>query len=93
MGLGLRSSDVEEFLVDEEAINVAVDNHKRLSRYHWEDIIKLEEGQPLILFLLNSEFTEMFDGYFVNVKKSQHKSKRGGNEIRIAGQPYIVIQA
>ena len=34
MGLGLRSSDVEDFLVDEEAINVAVDNHKRLSRYH-----------------------------------------------------------
>ena len=92
MGLGLRSSDVEEFLVDEEAINVAVDNHKRLSRYHWEDIIKLEEGQPLILFLLKSEFTEMFDGYF-STWKSQHKSKRGGNEIRIAGQPYIVIRA
>ena len=44
IGLGLRSSATEDVLVDSDAANLKVTDAARLSRMHWEDILRVNEG-------------------------------------------------
>ena len=40
MGMGLRSSTVDDSLLDEDARLAETTDAKRLSRYHWEDLLR-----------------------------------------------------
>ena len=43
LGRGLRSSRADNLFVDDEAFNVETTDVRRLSRYHWEDLLPKRE--------------------------------------------------
>ena len=49
----MRSTTNESDLTDDDAVNIETTNQKRLSRCHWEDIIKYSLGQKLALYFRN----------------------------------------
>ena len=54
MGLGLRSSKPkEESVFDNEDLMAKTTNIKRLSRYHWEDLLSLKPGGNIVLYCSN----------------------------------------
>eukprot|EP00560_Eucampia_antarctica_P008311 CAMPEP_0197825644 /NCGR_PEP_ID=MMETSP1437-20131217/2695_1 /TAXON_ID=49252 ORGANISM="Eucampia antarctica, Strain CCMP1452" /NCGR_SAMPLE_ID=MMETSP1437 /ASSEMBLY_ACC=CAM_ASM_001096 /LENGTH=331 /DNA_ID=CAMNT_0043425733 /DNA_START=250 /DNA_END=1242 /DNA_ORIENTATION=- len=54
IGLGLRSSKPkEESIFDNEALMAETTNIKRLSRYHWEDLLSLKTGGDVVLYCSN----------------------------------------
>jgi hypothetical protein len=54
IGLGLRSAVLADSLDDDEAYNVDTTNEKRLSRFHWEDVLRLKVGENIIVFFKNN---------------------------------------
>ena len=45
-----RSAASESDLVDDDAVLIQTTNQKRLSRCHWEDILKYSPGQKLAIY-------------------------------------------
>lgn len=50
IGLGLRSALNEDVLVDEEAYTLKTTDAKRLSRMNWEDLLRVKEGDQVIVY-------------------------------------------
>ena len=48
--LGLRSGIEDLSLVDNAAATLATTDAKRLLRIHWEDILRLQEGDRLLIY-------------------------------------------
>ena len=60
IGLGLRSDAREDLLSDEDARLCNVTDARRLSRYHFEDLVRVQEGVRLVLYLrLNQRATKL----------------------------------
>ena len=62
IGLGLRSTQEPISLDDDDALACSVTSHRRLSRCHFEDVVGLQKGDPLVLYF--REDTETLDGLF-----------------------------
>ena len=85
----LRSSTPDISLDDDEAASVAVTSHRRLSRCHFEDIVVLQSGDPLVLYVKNDKtaLDELFKKTDLRaVSKSQRKDKIGGGSQNSRGK-------
>ena len=53
IGLRLRSSANKDVLVDTDALDLKVTDAARLSRMHWEDILRVNEGRMVVVYFRN----------------------------------------
>ena len=96
IGLGLRSTQEPISLDDDDALACSVTSHRRLSRCHFEDVVGLQKGDPLVLYFRKD--AETLDGLFrkTDVRRiaaSQRKDRVGGETIKLAGVDYLVVKA
>jgi hypothetical protein len=60
IGLGLRSDTKDDIFVDDDARLCRVTDIRRLSRYHFEDILRVQaDGRLVLYFLLNRKGTNV----------------------------------
>ncbi len=95
LGLGLCSSLDNDVVVDEEAYNIEITDTKHLSCMHWEDILRVKQGDQVVLyFRKNSSFLkESFANVPLHVAKQQKQAKIAGGEVRINGINFYVLRA
>ena len=56
IGLGRKSAARDDLLVDEDANAFSITDARRLSRYHFEDVLRVQLDHPLVLyFCLNTK--------------------------------------
>ena len=49
LGHGSRSMRRDVNLVDDDAANLETTNSSRLSRKHWEDMLRMQDGESVVL--------------------------------------------
>ena len=95
LGLGLRSGIKDLSLVDNDAVTLVTTNTKRLSRLHWEDILRLQEGDGLLIhFKRHSLLVE--DRFSLAPKDARVRQKMmglGGDVVRLDGSNVVVLCA
>ena len=94
MGLGLQSRADKDLLVDNEALTLATTNIKRLSYLQFEDILKLQVDDQLVLH--DRKEQDFIRCRFANipniVAKAQRKSKVAGNTVAINDEQFLCIK-
>ena len=101
LGLGLRSDARDDLLIDEDARLCNVTDQRRLSRCHFEDLLRLQSGARLVLYLkTNSRSTNVcpslvlkpFDGKLWDAAQLQRDASVGGDITTLAGKKYVVLK-
>ena len=105
-GMGLRSGTSPDLLVDESAYRMRTTKVKRLSRVHWEDVIQLKEGTPVVLYIAHE--SDLVRKKVATVQRKmvrdeernmspQQRADRGDNKagetISLSGRKYICLRA
>ena len=104
IGLGLRLDAREDLLLDEDARVCNVTDARRLSRYHFEDLLRVQEGVRLVLYLrANKRGTKLVapllaipfegEGQPWSVAEAQCSAGSAGNITSIGGGRYLVVTA
>ena len=90
-----RLSVNESDLLDNETVQIATTNQKRLSRCHWEDMLKYSPGQKLAIYFRND--SDLLDAQFASVpnkaKTMQIKNGIGGQLVTISSKQFVVLKA
>ena len=92
LGLGLRSTMAADSLIDDEAYNIETTNEKRLSRYHWEDVLRLREGEPVVVYFnKDQDLQGRFASKPLDAAVTQKRSGIGGQLTTINGRKFIAL--
>jgi len=101
IGLGRRSEARDNLLVDEDARVCNVTNARRLSRYHFEDLLRVQTETRLVLYLrLNQRSTNLagpllkkpFEGKPWDIALKQRTSGSAGDVVSLSGVKYLVVK-
>ena len=97
MGLGLRSSQPkDDSFFDNDALVANTTNHKRLSRYHWEDLLHLNGGDNVVIMVSTLQkwmkTTKMKLAPW-HAAKIQREAGIAGEEQVIAGEKFYALKA
>ena len=96
MGLGLRSSIDEDPIIGEEAYNLTTTDAKRLSRLHWEDLLRVNENSDIVIYWRKAADQSQFADYPREAAKMQPKVKESGrlkNEVKLNRADFYVTRA
>ena len=94
-GRASRSTIAESDLFDDDAVELSTTNQKRLSRCHWEDMLRYLPGQKLAIYFRNDPelLNDTFNKVPNKAKLIQKKKGIGGQFVTIASQKFIVLKA
>ena len=95
MGLGLRSSQDADLLVDADAASLETTDVRRLSRHQFEDILGTKAGEPVLLYFLKDSADALahLSGRHTEAAKQQRIAKIGGISVRMNKQAWVCIKA
>ena len=81
-------------MVDDDAANLKVTDAARLSRLHWEDVLRVNEGGGVVVYFRHdvAMLREVFENY---PKKAALKQKDmgAGHIAQLNGKKFLVLKA
>ena len=96
-GLVTRSSAKgEDLFLDEDARTAETTDVKRLSRYHWEDIVNLQGGDNIVLFVsIKQKWMKTTKMGLVPLQASREQLQLGvaGQTFQIGSRPFYALKA
>ena len=81
---------------DDDAIACVVTSYHRLSICHFEDVLQMQCGNNLVLYIKKDAYTLdllFCNMRFRNIAKAQHMEQVSGETIKIARVNFLVIKA
>ena len=95
IGRGLRSTSEALSLVDYDAATLTTSDAKRLSRYHWEDLLGVQVNDGVIIYFRKG--SSVLDGRFRGKPKQAFDQQKrlgiGGETVKLNGINFLVLRA
>ena len=82
-------------LLDEDAYNLETTDAKRLSRLHWEDILRVQQGEKIVAYFRKDAAVihDVFEDYPKIAAKLQRQANVAGEEVKLNGSTFYVLRA
>ena len=97
IGLGSRLSASNEMFVDEDARNAEAMDIKRLSIFHWGDLLKIQAGQRIVMQFRHNKRSnlqkEPFNSMPLMAADVQKKNGVAGDLKNIGGIKFLTLEA
>ena len=86
LGLGLRSDERDNMLVDKDAPLCNVTNQRHLGRYHFEDLLQVQSGTQLVLYLKTNKRSTIVCPNIVLKPFEAHTAQQGLAHVAVGGE-------
>ena len=95
LGLGRQSTRKDVDLVTDNADKVITTDARQMSRYHWEDMIRMQEGDSMFLYFRKDKL--VLHDLFGSMPTDAHKVQLGSNLVeantRLGGIDFVQVKA